>query len=91
MLEGYELDTSTSVLQDVHQCITRDIGRLSESIKGSKHPNHFKRAGYIAYWLRRYRPVIKWEDQHKDKDLPPEAEKAREFLMITYMNILLLT
>ncbi len=57
----------------------------------AKPPNHFKRAGYIAYWLRRYRPVIKWEDQHKDKDLPPEAEKAREFLMITYMNILLLT
>ncbi len=23
--------------------------------------------------------MIKWEYQHKDNDLPPEAEKAREF------------
>ncbi len=63
----------------MHQCITRDIKRLPESITNSNEPDHFKRAGYIAYWLRRYRPVIKWDDQHKDKNLSPEAERAREF------------
>ncbi len=78
-LAGYTLDTSPSALWDVHQRITKDIERLSESIEGFKPPDHFKRAGYIAYWLRRYRPVIKWDDQHKGKNLSPEVEISRKF------------
>ena len=50
-------------LCDAYLSLTADLNRLkSESMTGSKstdpNPNHFKRCGFLTYWLRRSSPII---------------------------------
>lgn len=47
-----------------------DVDRMQISMPNGKQPDHFKRCGCLAYWLRRNSPVIRW---HED---PPSI--ARE-------------
>ena len=61
---------SNSALNDVHACYMDDIKRLGS--KMATDPDHFKRAGIMAYWLRRHNPVLKFQE-----DGPPPIKPSK--------------
>lgn len=73
----YELVLSDRVVHDVYECYMEDTKRLDG--KMSTTPDHFKRAGVLAYWLRRHNPVLSW----RETGAMPHDEhiSVRNFLM----------
>lgn len=79
-------DFSTSAMHDAWQCYQQDIERLEANMKRSA-PDHFKRAGCLAYWLRRHSPVFDWQPL---RGMPsPEQKKIRKALFDDYGNVFL--
>ncbi len=61
-------------IEAVYESFIHDVGRMMEDSLpcGSGKPDHFKLAGILAYWLRRYPPAYSFElksplsDMHDD-------------------------
>ena len=92
-LRGYAYDAKIGLLKpkflagmmhDVYQCYKKDTERLDHNMPTS--PDHFKCAGFIAYWLRRHPPVYKFQEM--TGELSDKQEKVRE-LILKYGNVLL--
>ena len=71
---------SRAALHDVHQCYRHDIRRLDKKMKTSS-PDHFKHAGFLAYWLRRHNPIRGWNSDSRDDVLAPVKKEERDFLL----------
>ena len=69
---------SDDAMLDVYQCYKRDVERLEENMDTT--PSHFKRAGFLAYWLRRHKPVLKWGIVSGEV-LALGQQKARDFIV----------
>ena len=77
MAQGYLVPIlSERVIDDVHACYIEDVKRMDSKMKTS--PDHFKRAGVMAYWLRRHNPVTFVQES----GIPPNNnyKRARDFL-----------
>ena len=70
---------SRARLIDAHLFWQKDLSRVSEFDLGGKDPDHFKRAGHLAYWIRRCAPIsmLVQEDLPRDHRLPDEAKLQR--------------
>lgn len=49
-------------LSDAWHAYCWDRDRLVHSMPSESEPDHFKLSGHLAYWLRRFSPVIKYEE-----------------------------
>ena len=76
---GLEPLLSKAAVHDVHQCYMHDTKRLDEKMDTS--PDHFKHAGFLAYWLRRHKPIREWPPESTDQMVTPRQEEARAFLV----------
>lgn len=77
----FKINFSRSRLQDAHQSFARDAERLKDSLpKGSNQPDHFKQAGTLAYWLRRFSPIIAFTAEDDDINCDKDVIELREFL-----------
>ncbi len=49
----------------------------------SSEPDHFKHAGIMAYWLRRFSPIIEihYNRTLEDRNLTDEEQRDRDFLL----------
>ncbi|MBE8159025.1 MAG: hypothetical protein HAW59_06540 [Betaproteobacteria bacterium] len=75
---------SDDLFHDAHQAYMWDVERLDGNMKTTPDhsPDHFKRAGLLAYWLRRRSPILRW-DKYMDMDdcnLDDAQKKWREFI-----------
>ena len=75
---GLSPTLSRMAAHDAHQCYLHDIKRLDEKMDTS--PDHFKHAGFLAYWLRRHNPIRGWDGERDDDVLTPAQHKERQFL-----------
>ncbi len=57
-LAGLRPGLLASSMHDVYQCYIKDTKRLDNNMK-TYSPDHFKQAGVLAFWLRRFHPVYK--------------------------------
>ena len=48
---------SRARLIDTYNFWVRDLRRVSHMELDDRDPDHYKRAGYLAYWLRRCAPI----------------------------------
>ena len=82
---GYVPKMSESAIEDVHSCYMEDITRMDG--KMPTPPDHFKRAGIIAYWLRRHAPVFGFE---LCNGMPSQRQRRiQEELLIEYGHVYL--
>ncbi|HEY0327746.1 MAG TPA: hypothetical protein VGC77_01505 [Rhodopseudomonas sp.] len=72
-----EIRISPTRLEEVRLLWKRDTGRID--ILGDTIPDHFKQAGFLAYWLRR-RMVVGWSERHSAQH--PTAEQDRFLLAV---------
>ena len=73
-----------NIMQDAYQCYTKDTERLGDNMLTP--PDHFKHAGFIAYWLRRHNPVYGFKEEI---EMPTaRQEKTRDFIK-KYGNVFL--
>ena len=80
---------SSSALNDVHACYMDDITRLSKMLT---EPDHFKRAGIMAYWLRRHNPVFKFQKGDGPPPIKPSKNQDLDHvtdLLIEYGHVYL--
>lgn len=64
-----------------HQFYMEDLARIEGKLNGTT-PNHYKRCGVLAFWLRREPPVSVWNDTHADfANLPPRLQSKHDFLI----------
>ena len=73
-----------NIIQDAYQCYTKDTERLGYNMPTP--PDHFKHAGFIAYWLRRHNPVYGFEGERETPSMG--QEKVRDFIK-KYGNVYL--
>ena len=69
---------SRDLVHDAHQSYVWDVNRLEDNMKTS--PDHFKICGYLAYWLRRNSPVIRWNETAPHHRIDEDTRKARELI-----------
>lgn len=81
-LAGLRPKFSRSVIHDAFQCYKADIERLVSNMKTS--PDHFKRSGCLAYWLRRHNPVYDWEEEN---DVLPREQEMFKKRIIDYGHV----
>ena len=76
---------SESAIEDAYSCYMEDIARMDS--KMPTQPDHFKRAGIIAYWLRRHAPVFGFKlcDDMASK----KQKRIQEELLIEYGHVYL--
>ena len=79
-----EIEISDIRLRDAYLSMTADLNRLkTESMTGSEStdpdPNHFKRCGFLTYWLRRSSPIIRC--QGKNPGSNKILRKKQDFLV----------
>lgn len=81
-LAALEPQFSDSKMHDAYQTWKKDVKRLANDSmpKGNNSPDHFKKAGVLAYWLRRFSPVIGYESKRADIGLRQEEKEFRNFL-----------
>ena len=71
---------SESALDDVHACYMEDVMRMDG--KMPTQPDHFKRAGIMAYWLRRHTPVFgfrQYDDMPSSKQQNIQMSLLKEY------------
>ena len=74
---------SDDLMHDAYQSYLWDIKRLEDNM--DTKPDHFKICGYLAYWLRRNSPVVRWDNQDGvsrhgiDQDTKKTADLIFEF------------
>ena len=77
---GLKPKLSNAAVHDAHQCYLHDIKRLDEKMRESS-PDHFKHAGFLAYWLRRHNPIRGWKGEIDGDELTPAQKNERAFLL----------
>ena len=76
-----DIDFSESRLEDAHQSWCRDSEHLTKSLpKGNDYPDHFKKAGMLAYWLRRSNPVNTYLTSTDDVNCDKSEKRMRDFI-----------
>ena len=81
---------SGSALEDVYACYMDDLKRLDS--KMATDPDHFKRAGIMAYWLRRHNPVFKFQKGDGPPPIKPSKNQDLDHvtdLLIEYGHVYL--
>ena len=73
-----------NIMQDAYQCYIKDTERLEDNMLTP--PDHFKHAGFIAYWLRRHNSVYGFKEELEAPSI--RQEKARDFIK-KYGNVYL--
>ena len=73
-----------NIMQDAYQCYIKDTDRLGGNMLTP--PDHFKHAGFIAYWLRRHNPVYGFKEELEAPSL--RQEEVRDFIK-KYGNVYL--
>jgi len=79
-------------LEDAHGAWVHDLGRVGNHEKHIEEGlDHFKRAGHLAFWLRRFAPVVEArDDQNNLGDAPgydlTNQEKAFRDILYGYAN-----
>lgn len=58
-----DLEFSRVAAHSAYEAYCGDVKRMVISMPKGKEPDHFKRCGCLAYWLRRNSPVIGWHAQ----------------------------
>tara|TARA_R110002073_G_scaffold267275_1_gene430613 strand:- start:303 stop:851 length:549 start_codon:yes stop_codon:yes gene_type:complete len=69
---GFKLKFDEFKLDYVHRVWLEDLERLQEQVNGP--PCAFKRAGFLAFWLRRECPVTIWDDSAQQPDKMSKAD-----------------
>ena len=76
---------SEGALEDIHACYMEDVTRMVGKMQTK--PDHFKRAGIIAYWLRRHTPVFGFQPCD---GMPSQKQKRiQEELLMEYGHVYL--
>ena len=68
-----------------------DIERLSNDSldSGSDGPDHFKQAGVLTYWLRRFSPVYELTSLSDNQKLPSQQRKKLPEFFPNYYDVVL--
>ena len=69
---------SPDLMHDAWQSYMWDIDRLDNNMPAV--PDHFKRCGYLAYWLRRHSPVALWQPLKEEYEISASEKEYRNLI-----------
>ncbi|MEO9894795.1 MAG: hypothetical protein ABJD13_02490 [Paracoccaceae bacterium] len=79
---GIEVELCPKRLKSAHTLWQEDLKHSSDMDMDGRHLDHFKHAGYLAFWLRRASPIIRIDfDKSKIENLPKSERYYLDFLV----------
>lgn len=75
-----EPEYSVDLLHDAYQSYQWDVERLDDNMPNSPSPDHFKLSGYLAYWLRRNSPILRWKPTTAEHRINEDEKEFRQFI-----------
>ncbi|MCJ2079890.1 hypothetical protein [Methylobacterium sp. J-090] len=80
---GIKLTFDDRRMAYAHEFWNDDINALPRRMK-SGDPDHFKKSGFLAFWLRREPPIMCWDDRGVEYDSLPKSIAFQVDYLKTY-------
>ena len=83
---GLTIEVCPQRLKSAHKLWHEDLNRSAQNDMGGGHLDHFKHAGYLAFWIRRATPVIRIDFDKSKYDRLSASDKYYVDFLIQFSN-----